>query len=233
MSAIRILIVEDEVALRRFLAPTLVAQGYQVLQAATAAEGKAMARTHNPDLMLLDLGLPDADGLQVLEDFRSWSRRPVIILSARTQEREKVKALDRGADDYLTKPFGAPELLARIRVALRHAALTVEQDSTLTFKGLRMDLERREVSVDGRPVKLTPLEYRLLESLVKRDGRLATHQQLLTEVWGPGAEGQTHYLRIYMAQLRRKLEDDPARPRFFLTEAGVGYRMLSEEDPGV
>jgi two-component system KDP operon response regulator KdpE len=229
MTAICILLVEDEGALRRFLVPTLVAQGYHVLQAATAAEGTSLARSHNPDLVLLDLGLPDADGLTVLADLRTWSHRPVIILSARSQEREKVKALDGGADDYLTKPFGAPELLARIRVALRHASTPLGQASCLAMNGLRMDLERREVSVDGRPLKLTPLEYRLLEALVKRDGRLATHQQLLLEVWGPGAEGQTHYLRIYMAQLRRKMEDDPARPRFFLTETGVGYRMVTDD----
>lgn len=224
MSALGILLVEDEASLRRFLVPTLEREGHLVRWAGTVAEGQLLARSHNPDLMLLDLGLPDGDGLDVLRDFRTWSRRPVIVLSARTQERQKVQALDAGADDYLTKPFGAPELLARIRVAQRHAAVPLGLP-VFEGGGLRMDHERREVSVDGQPVKLTPIEYRLLEALVRREGRVATHVQLLTEVWGPGAEGQTHYLRIYMAQLRRKLEPDPARPRFFRTEAGVGYRL--------
>ncbi len=226
MSALAILLVEDEASLRRFLVPTLEREGHQVRCAGTVAEGQCLARSHNPDLLLLDLGLPDGDGLEVLRDFRSWSRRPVIILSARNQERQKVQALDAGADDYLTKPFGASELLARIRVAQRHASVP-QGRPVFEGGGLRVDPERREVSVDGHPVKLTPIEYRLLEALVRREGRVATHAQLLLEVWGPGAEGQTHYLRIYMAQLRRKLELDPARPRFFRTEAGVGYRLES------
>ena len=224
-----ILIIEDEAPIRRFLAPTLGNQAYQVLQATTAAEGIAMARSHNPDLTLLDLGLPDQDGLKVLEDIRSWSRRPVIILSARSQERTKVKALDLGADDYLTKPFGAEELLARIRVALRHSLQELHPEPVFDHGGLRVDLERREVSLSGTPVHLTSLEYKLLEALVRRAGKVATHAQLLADVWGPGGEGQTHYLRIYMAQLRNKLEKDATRPRHFLTEPGVGYR-LSEED---
>ncbi len=224
-----ILIVEDEAPLRRFLVPTLETQGYQVITATTASEGIAMARSHNPDLVLLDLGLPDADGLSVLLQLRAWSRRPVIIISARNQERDKVRALDQGADDYLTKPFGAAELLARIRVALRHAIQSPNADPVFVMGGLRVDLERREVSVDGSSARLTPIEYRLLEALVRRAGRVSTHQQLLTEVWGPGGEGQNHYLRIYMAQLRKKLEADPTRPRFFLTEPGVGYRLNADE----
>lgn len=220
-----LLIIEDEASLRRFLAPTLGNQGYQVVQASNAAEGMAMARSHNPDLVLLDLGLPDQDGLSVLADIRTWSRRPVIILSARNQERTKVKALDLGADDYLTKPFGAAELLARIRVALRHAVQETHPEPVFEHGGLRVDLERREVSVNAQPVRLTTLEYKLLEALVRRAGKVATHAQLLADVWGPGAEGQNHYLRIYMAQLRHKLEADPTRPRFFLTEPGVGYRL--------
>jgi two-component system KDP operon response regulator KdpE len=225
VTACRILLVEDEASLRRVLLPTLVQAGYQVLCAGTATEGRALARSHNPDLLLLDLGLPDGDGLEVLADFRAWSRRPVLVLSARTQEREKIRALDGGADDYLTKPFGAGELLARLRVALRHSAPPGEEPR-FEAGGLRVDLERREVSVDGREVRLTPMEYRLLEALVRRAGKVATHPQLLAEVWGPGAEGQNHYLRIYMAQLRRKLEPDPGRPRFFRTEPGVGYRLV-------
>ena len=228
MSQPLILIVEDEAPLRRFLVPTLSTHGHQVITAGTASEGITMARSHNPDLILLDLGLPDMDGLAVLRELRGWSRRPVIIISARTQEREKVRALDEGADDYLTKPFGAAELLARIRVALRHAVQTSLPSSVFTLEGLRVDLERRDVSVHGEPVRLTPIEYRLLEALVQRAGKVTTHQQLLTEVWGPGGEGQNHYLRIYMAQLRKKLEVDPNRPRFFLTEPGVGYRLNTE-----
>lgn len=228
MNQALILLVEDEAPLRRFLVPTLAGQGYQLITASTASEGTAMARSHNPDLVLLDLGLPDADGLTVLAEIRSWSRRPIIIISARNQEREKVRALDQGADDYLTKPFGAAELLARIRVALRHAAPSTNLEPVFTLEGLRVDLERREVSVDGVPSRLTPLEYRLLEALVRRSGKVATHHQLLTDVWGPGGEGQNHYLRIYMAQLRKKLEADPNRPRFFLTEPGVGYRLNAE-----
>ncbi len=230
MSRPTLLLVEDEAALRRFLLPTLESQGYHVLEARSAEAGVRMARSHNPDLLLLDLGLPDADGGAVLEAFRGWSRRPVIVLSARTQEREKVRALDLGADDYLTKPFGAEELLARIRAALRRTASLGEAGPVLSGGGLRIDLARREVLLEGRPVKLTHLEYRLLEALVHRAGKVATHAQLLEEVWGPGGDGQVHYLRIYMAQLRRKLETDPARPRHFLTEPNVGYRLRLEGD---
>ncbi|MBK8794368.1 MAG: response regulator [Holophaga sp.] len=228
MSQPLILVVEDETSLLRFLVPSISTQGYQVLTAATAAQGISMARSHNPELVLLDLGLPDADGLTVLSEIRSWSRRPVIIISARHQEREKVRALDLGADDYLTKPFGAAELLARIRVALRHVAQKATPEAVFDCNGLRVDLERREVSVHGENTRLTPIEYRLLEALVRRAGRVATQQQLLSEVWGPGSEAQNHYLRIYMAQLRKKLEADPNRPAFFLTEPGVGYRLNSE-----
>jgi two-component system KDP operon response regulator KdpE len=220
-----ILIIEDEEALRRFLVPTLTGRGYQVLCAASGTEGLAMARSHNPDLILLDLGLPDLDGMAVLKDIRSWSRKPVVILSARNQERDKVRALDQGADDYLAKPFGAAELLARIRVALRHTLQADVAEPLLRSGGLTIDLDRREVSLDGRIVKLTALEYRLLEALVRRNGKVATHRQLLAEVWGPGGEGHTHYLRIYMAMLRKKLEADPTRPSHFITEPNVGYRL--------
>ena len=223
-----ILIIEDEESLRRFLVPTLSGQHYQVLCAATATEGLAMARSHNPDLVLLDLGLPDLDGMAVLKELRSWSRKPVVILSARNQERDKVRALDLGADDYLAKPFGAAELLARLRVALRHTLQADLPDPVVSVGGLRIDLERRDISLGGRDIKLTALEYRLLEALVRRNGRVATHRQLLAEVWGPAGEGNNHYLRIYMATLRKKLEADPTRPRYFITEPNVGYRLLLE-----
>lgn len=228
MSHPLILLIEDEEALRRFLVPTLSSHQYQVLHAATAHEGLAMARTHNPDLVLLDLGLPDLDGMAVLKEIRSWSRKPVVILSARNQERDKVLALDHGADDYLAKPFGAAELLARIRVALRHTLQAEVAEPILVGGDLRIDLERREISRAGQPVKLTALEYRLLEALARRQGKVATHSQLLAEVWGPGGEGNTHYLRIYMAMLRKKLEADPTRPRHFITEPNVGYRLNLE-----
>ncbi len=226
-----ILVIEDEEALRRFLLPTLASQSYQVLSAATATEGLALARSHNPDLVLLDLGLPDLDGMAVLRELRSWSRKPVVILSARTHEKDKVRALDLGADDYLAKPFGAGELLARIRVALRHTLPADVPEPVLCSGTLRINLERREVSQGGLLVKLTALEYRLLEALARRNGKVATHAQLLAEVWGPGGAGNTHYLRIYMAMLRKKLEADPTRPQHFLTEPNVGYR-LNLDAPG-
>jgi len=223
-----ILIIEDEASLRRFLVPTLANHDYQVLTAATGSDGLAMARSHNPDIILLDLGLPDLDGGEVLRSLRQWSRKPILVISARAQEKEKVQALDLGADDYLTKPFGAEELLARIRVALRHATQAVADLPVLQCGGLRLDLERREVSMDGNPVRLTPLEYRLLEALAQRAGKVATHAQLLNEVWGPVGEGQTHYLRIYMGTLRRKIEPDATRPRYLLTEPSIGYRLNVE-----
>jgi two-component system KDP operon response regulator KdpE len=225
MSQPLILIIEDEASLRRFLVPALANNDYQVLTAATGADGLAMARSHNPDIILLDLGLPDLEGGKVLQSLRQWSRKPIIIISARNQEKDKVQALDLGADDYLTKPFGAEELLARIRVALRHATQAVLDTPVLQCGALRLDLERREVSMDGVPVRLTPLEYRLLEALAQRAGKVATHAQLLNEVWGPVGAGQTHYLRIYMGTLRRKIEPDATRPRYLLTEPSIGYRL--------
>lgn len=220
-----ILIIEDEASLRRFLVPALANNDYQVLTAATGADGLAMAQSHNPDILLLDLGLPDLDGCEVIRSLRQWSRKPIIVISARNQEQDKVQALDLGADDYLTKPFGAEELLARIRVALRHATQTALDTPVLQCGALRLDLERREVTMDGVPVRLTPLEYRLLEALAQRAGKVATHAQLLNEVWGPVGAGQTHYLRIYMGTLRRKIEPDATRPRYLLTEPSIGYRL--------
>jgi two-component system, OmpR family, KDP operon response regulator KdpE len=226
-----ILLVEDEPQMRRFLATTLRANAYQVVEAATAREGLTQVAGRNPDLILLDLGLPDQDGLQVTREIRRSARTPIIVISARGQEQDKVVALDFGADDYLTKPFGVPELLARIRVAIRHAALPPGEllDSVFRAGDLRVDLVRRQVFRQGVEAHLTPTEYKLLASLVRHAGRVMTHRQLLNEVWGANYEDQSHYLRVYMAQLRHKLEQDPARPRLLITEPGVGYRMREGE----
>ena len=222
----RILVIEDEPALRRFLRVTLGTQDYEVIEAATAEEGIRQAAAAGPDLVILDLGLPDLDGVAVARRLREWSAVPVIVVSARGKEQDKVVALDAGADDYLTKPFGVAELLARVRVALRHASAANLDTGEPVFEvgGLRVDLARREVAVDGRPVRLTPNEFKLLATLVKGDGKVLTHRQLLREVWGPGAD-ESHYLRVYMNQLRQKIEPEPARPRYLLTETGVGYRV--------
>lgn len=226
-----VLIVEDEAPLRRFLRAALVAQGYRLVEAETASEGLQRATEHNPDIVLLDLGLPDGDGLDVTSRLREWTGVPIIVLSARGQERDKVQALDVGADDYLTKPFGTSELLARIRVALRRVAeRTPTQEPVVSLGDVTVDLARRLVTRAGKPVHLTPHEYKLLTTLLKYAGKVVTHKQLLKEVWGPQAVSQTHYLRVYMAQLRQKLEADPARPRYLTTEPGVGYRLRSEAD---
>ena len=223
---ISILIVEDERQMRRFLRTSLASNGFQVLEASTATEGLALATSHNPDVILLDLGLPDGDGLVVTRTLREWSRTPIIVISARGLETDKVAALDAGADDYLTKPFGVNELLARIRVALRHAQEVRGSPLPVIEIGpLRVDFARREVSLEGQILHLTPIEYRLLTLLVQNAGKVLTHTQLLNEVWGPGHAQQTHYLRVYLAQLRRKIERDPARPQFLVTEPGVGYRL--------
>jgi two-component system, OmpR family, KDP operon response regulator KdpE len=225
-----VLLVEDEPQMRRFLGATLRAHEYQVIEAGTAREGLAQAAGRNPEVILLDLGLPDRDGLDVTREIRRASRTPIIVISARGQERDKVAALDLGADDYLTKPFGVPELLARVRVALRHAAPAVGNAADPIFQAgdLRVDLARRQVFRNGEEAHLTPTEYKLLTSLVRHAGRVVTHRQLLQEVWGPNYQEQSHYLRVYMAQLRHKLERDPTRPRLFLTEPGVGYRFKTD-----
>jgi len=225
-----VLLIEDEPQMRRFLALTLRAHHYHVIEAATAREGLAQAAGRNPDLILLDLGLPDAEGLDVARAVRRNSRTPIIVLSARGQEQDKVGALDLGADDYLTKPFGVPELLARMRVALRHAAVPADAPPEASFEvgDLRVDLVRRQVLRHGSEIHLTPTEYRLLAALVRHAGRVVTHRQLLHEVWGANFVEQTHYLRVYMAQLRHKLEPDPTRPRLLATEPGVGYRLRDE-----
>ena len=225
----KILLIEDEQEIRRFLRVSLANHGYRLIESAAGNDGLLQAATQRPDLMILDLGLPDIDGLEVIRQVREWSQMPIIILSARGQEHEKVTALDAGADDYLTKPFSVGELLARLRVALRHSARSRGEPGEPIFvlDGLRVDLARRQVFVADNEVHLTPIEYRLLTTLIKYAGRVVTHRQLLKEVWGPDSMFETHYLRVYMAQLRRKIESDPARPRFLLTEPGVGYRLVS------
>lgn len=222
-----ILLIEDEPQMRRFLRITLQIHGYRLVEAPSGEEGLMEAATRNPDVVLLDLGLPDLDGIEVVRRLRDWSEVPIVVLSAREQEQDKIRALDTGADDYLTKPFGAGELLARIRVALRHRAMQQagQKESAFVLDNLRVDLAKREVFLNDREVHLTPIEYRLLAVLIKYAGKVVTHSQLLKEVWGPPYANQTQYLRVYMAQLRHKLEADPARPRFLMNEPGVGYRL--------
>ncbi|MCC7139900.1 MAG: response regulator transcription factor [Planctomycetes bacterium] len=228
-----VLVVEDEASLRRFLAVSLPAHGYRVLEAADAATAERDARQYAPDAVLLDLGLPDLDGLALLSRLRAWYAGPVIVVSARGQERQKVEALDAGADDYLTKPFGMPELLARLRAALRRTAAPpgAVPGATLRVGPLEVDVEARRVRVDGREVHLTPTEFKLLVALARRAGRTVTQRQLLEEVWGPHSVDESRYLRVYMTHLRRKLEPDPFDPRLFETEAGVGYRLRTDGDP--
>jgi len=225
-----ILLIEDEPQMRRFLRAGLGAQDYDLVEAETGREGLTQAAGRRPDVVLLDLGLPDTDGLEVIRRLREWSPVPIIVISARGREQDKITALDLGADDYLTKPFSVGELLARVRVALRHARRAADGTDQPVFEvgGLRVDLARREVAVRDAPVHLTPTEYKLLAVLVRFAGRVVTHRQLLKEVWGLSATTQAHYLRVYMAQLRHKLEADPARPSYLLTEPGVGYRLRDE-----
>lgn len=228
-SALQILLVEDEPQMRRFLRVALEGSGYRYLEATTGGEGLALAIQHRPDVILLDLGLPDMDGLALMSRLREWSQTPVIIISARGQEADKVRALDVGADDYLTKPFGTGELLARIRVALRHAEPGAAEDPRFILGRWRVDLAKRQVLVAGQEIHLTPIEYRLFTTLIRHAGKVVTHRQLLKEVWGGVAGAQPLYLRVYMAQLRHKLEEDPSRPQYLRTEPGVGYRLRTEE----
>ncbi len=222
-----VLVVEDEFQMRRFLRTALTAQDFRVVEAETVKDAIAATTTHNPEIILLDLGLPDGDGIELTRNFREWSQIPIIVISARGREDDKVAALDAGADDYLTKPFGLNELLARIRVALRHKAQSGSAEATMVLEigPLYIDQARREVKVEGRDVHLTPIEYRLLVLLARNAGKVLTHRQILKEVWGPLHSNETHYLRVFMTQLRRKIEADPARPRLLVTEPGVGYRM--------
>lgn len=225
-----ILAIEDEPQLVRFLKASLSGHSIRLLSAATGADGLIEASARVPDLILLDLGLPDMDGVEVCRRLREWTRIPVIVLSARGQERDKIEALDAGADDYLTKPFGIGELLARIRAALRHAQRGPGTDlPALAVGSLRIDLAARTVTRDGQEVHLTPHEFKLLAELVKNADRVVTQRQLLKAVWGPGSIEHTHYLRVYMANLRHKLEEEPARPRRLMTEAGVGYRFRTTD----
>jgi two-component system KDP operon response regulator KdpE len=219
-------VVEDEPEIRRFLRSALGAEGYRVAEAETGARGAIDAGTHKPDLAIVDLGLPDMDGVEVIRRIRGWSPMPILVLSARAQERSKIEALDAGADDYVTKPFGVGELLARVRVALRHATRPPTGARTLSFDGTTIDFEKRQARRDGAEVHLTPIEFRLLACLAKHLGMVVTHRQLLREVWGPSHVEHTHYLRIYMKQLREKLEADPVQPKHLLTETGVGYRLV-------
>jgi two-component system KDP operon response regulator KdpE len=224
-----ILVVEDEPDIRRLLRSSLGAEGYRVVESATGERGAIDAGTHKPDLAIVDLGLPDLDGVALIRRIRDWSSMPIVVLSARAQEGSKIEALDAGADDYVTKPFGVGELLARVRVAARHAARSGGGGSVLVLDETTIDLEKRLASRAGAQIHLTPLEFRLLSCLAKHLGMVVTHRELLREVWGPSHVEHTHYLRIYMKQLREKLEPDPVRPRYLLTETGVGYRLMGEE----
>jgi two-component system KDP operon response regulator KdpE len=226
-----ILVIEDEPEIRRFLRTSLGAEGYRVVEADTGERGAIDAGTHKPDLAIVDLGLPDLDGVEVIRRIRAWSRMPVVVLSARAREQAKIEALDAGADDYVTKPFGIGELLARVRVALRHSARAAKGGAKTVHLGkVEVDLERRRIAREGREVHLTPIEFRLLACLAQHLGMVVTHRQLLREVWGPSHVEHNHYLRIYMKQLRDKLEIDPVRPRHFVTETGVGYRLVADDE---
>lgn len=231
MSTLRatVLVIEDEPEIRRFLRSALGSEGYRVLEAENGARGEIEAGAHKPDLAIVDLGLPDIDGVELIRRIRAWSPMPIVVLSARAQESAKVEALDAGADDYVTKPFGVGELLARLRAALRHAARAGQAGARLRLGELELDLERRRVTRSGTEVHLTPIEFRLLACLAQHLGLVVTHRQLLREVWGPSHVEHVHYLRIYMKQLRDKLEDDPVQPKYLLTDTGIGYRLLGED----
>ena len=221
-----VVVVEDDPQIRRFVRIALEAEQHAVFEADTLQRGQIEIATRKPDLVILDLGLPDGDGTTLIRELRSWSAVPVIVLSARTDEQQKIAALDAGADDYLTKPFGVGELLARVRVALRRGARGADAEAVVCFGNVLVDLGLRSISKAGVPVHLTPIEYRLLAHLLAHAGKVLTQQQILKAVWGPSHVERPHYLRVYMGHLRQKLEDDPARPQFLMTETGVGYRVL-------
>ena len=229
MSGISVLVIDDEPQVRRFLRSSLPPEDYHLLEAESGQSGLSMAASRHPDVILLDLGLPDVDGIEVTRRLREWTTTPIIVLSARGQDEDKVAALDAGADDYLTKPFSLAELLARIRVAGRHAEMRGDKaDAVVSFGDLRLDLASRVVTLGGTEIRLTPIEYKLLTTLARKAGRVLTYQQLLKDVWGPRYATQKQYLHVYMGHLRSKLERDPARPRFLVTEPGVGYRLKLE-----
>jgi two-component system KDP operon response regulator KdpE len=223
-----VLLIEDEQPIRRFLRVSLTSEGYRVVEATSGEAGMRMAAAQPPDLVILDLGLPGLDGQEVLRRLREWLSAPILILSARDQEKQKIEALDAGADDYLTKPFGVGELLARMRTALRHSYPKGAESSVLEIGEVRIDLAARIVHLGGEPVHLTPLEYKLLVLFMRNAGKVLTHRFLLREVWGPLDTRETHYLRVFVATLRRKIENDPAQPKYILTEQGVGYRFATE-----
>ncbi|WP_313080144.1 two-component system response regulator KdpE [Atlantibacter sp.] len=221
-----VLIIEDEKEIRRFLRTALEADSLRVYDAETLQRGLIEAATRKPDLVILDLGLPDGDGISFIHEFRQWSQAPIIVLSARSEESDKITALDAGADDYLSKPFGIGELQARLRVALRRQQTRPEGEAVYQFSGIRVDIPARRITRDGEEIHLTPIEFRLLAVLLNHHGKVLTQRQLLNQVWGPNAVEHSHYLRIYMGHLRQKLEIDPARPRHLLTETGIGYRFM-------
>ncbi len=223
---INVLIVEDELAISRFLRTALEGDGLRVYDAGTLQRGLIEAATRKPDLVILDLGLPDGDGIDFIREVRQWSQMPIIVLSARTEESDKIAALDAGADDYLSKPFGIGELQARLRVALRRHSATTPAESVYTFSDVRVDLAARRIQRGTEEIHLTPIEFRLLAVLLNNHGKVLTQRQLLNQVWGPNAVEHSHYLRIYMGHLRQKLENDPARPLHLLTETGIGYRFM-------
>ncbi len=229
-SAPVIAVIEDETPIQKFLQASLQVEGFHVRQAMTAKEGMRLVTQDHPALLLMDLGLPDADGINLIRSIRGWSQIPIIVLSARGEERNKIEALDAGADDYLTKPFGVGELLARIRSALRRASRSVGEgeDHTFRFGKVHGDLANRRVFLGQEEVRLTKMEFDLLALLIRNRDRVLTHQYLLKEVWGPGSARETHYVRVFMANLRKKLEKDPSRPEFLITEQGVGYRLRTQ-----
>jgi two-component system, OmpR family, KDP operon response regulator KdpE len=226
----RVLIVDDEPQIRRFLRTSLAAHGYTILEAVNGQEALLRATDERPDVVILDLGLPDLDGMEIIRRVREWSKVPIIVLSVRGRESDKIAALDAGADDYVTKPFSMGELMARIRAALRNRMASETDEPVFRTGGLEIDLAKRQVRVDGRDVKLTPNEYELLRVLVTNAGKVVTHQYLLREVWGPADLDQTHYVRVYVGQIRQKIETDSSQPRYILTEPGVGYRLVVSDE---
>ena len=226
----QVLVIEDEPAIRNVLKVLLESQGYRTVEADTALRAEIEARSHKPDLLLIDLGLPDGDGLVVIRRVRAWSQVPIVVLSARTMEEQKIAALDAGADDYVTKPFSAPELLARLRAALRRNLRGANPQAALQFGTLRVDLARREAQRDAAPVHLTPLEYRVLECLARQLGAIIMQRQLIREVWGPERQDDSRSLRVCIKNLRAKIEPDPRQPRYLITETGLGYRLRADEE---